>query len=257
MPHTENTPLMLRAGLLSLGVHALLFGLLVVSFSWQAAPTMRVAEVELWDHLPQQSIVIKPPEVKVQIKPQQKAVEKMPQKPDLKVEQKPDIALKKAPVVEKPPKKPEKIPADSLKNLQQAMLEEDAKAMQEDLKKNKEKIDKQQEKPSAKNLAEAQAGQANAAEVDEYIIKITKQIRSHVNNQPCGNGKPEIEIAISLILTGEVVGTPKVIKGSGIPACDDAIVRAVLAKPLPVPKEAELFARFRDLKLKFRPNDGN
>lgn len=249
---------MLRAGLLSLGVHALLFGLLVVSFSWQAAPTMRVAEVELWDHLPQQPIAIKPPEVKVQIKPQQKAVEKMPQKPDLKVEQKPDIALKKAPVVEKPPKKLEKIPVDVLKSLQLAMLEEDAKAMQEDLKKNKEHADKQQEKQAAKNLAEAQAGQANAAEVDKYIIKITKQIRQHVIKNLCGNGKPEIEIAISLIPTGEVLEPPKVIKGSGIPACDDAIVRAVLlSQPLDVPKEAELFARFRDLKLKFRPNDGN
>jgi colicin import membrane protein len=39
-------------------------------------------------------------------------------------------------------------------------------------------------------------------------------------------------------------------------ACDDAVERAILeSQPLPVPSQAEVFSQFRELKLKFRPNE--
>ena len=69
-------------------------------------------------------------------------------------------------------------------------------------------------------------------------------------------GIPELELEISLMPTGEVIGAPKLLKGSGMAACDAAVVRAILqSQPLPVPPQAELFARFRDLRLKVRPNE--
>jgi len=72
----------------------------------------------------------------------------------------------------------------------------------------------------------------------------------------CGTGKPELVFAIAMMPTGEVSGNPRLVKGSGLPACDQAVERAILqAQPLPLPPQPELFAQFRDLNLKFRPND--
>jgi colicin import membrane protein len=46
------------------------------------------------------------------------------------------------------------------------------------------------------------------------------------------------------------------VKSSGVAAYDNAVERAILkAQPLPVPSEPASFARFRNLHLKFRPND--
>ena len=56
--------------------------------------------------------------------------------------------------------------------------------------------------------------------------------------------------------TGDVIGHPKLLKSSGLSACDAAVERAILeSQPLPVPTQADLFSQFRDLKLKFRPNE--
>jgi colicin import membrane protein len=267
MIRKRENPVAWRAGLFSVLVHGLLLGILVVSVNWKSVRPMNVAEVELWDALPAPTVKPAPAPKSEPIKP-----EPAPEKPEpVKVEpapkpemtEKADIALKaKKPEIVKPepPAKPEppkedpdlkkkelqKKQQEALKKLQQSLLEEDSKAMQ------------QEAKQQVADADAAKASQANAGEVDKYIAQITNKIRHNVNRQLCGNGKPELEVAISLIPTGEVIGNPKLLKTSGIASCDEAVERAILqSQPLPLPSKPELFNQFRELKLKFRPNDGN
>jgi colicin import membrane protein len=93
----------------------------------------------------------------------------------------------------------------------------------------------------------------------KYVGLISNKIRQHVNRQLCGTDKAtKLTFMIALMPTGEVMGHPKLLKGSGLSACDDAVERAILeSQPLPVPSSADLFSQFRDLKLEFSPNAEN
>lgn len=116
----------------------------------------------------------------------------------------------------------------------------------------------QESKPDIPAGPKSDSSSASAGEVDKATAKIISKIRPLVNKQLCGTGKPELTVVISLMPTGELIGSPRLIKSSGMPACDDAVERAILqAQPLPVPPQPELFSRFRDLNLKFRPNGDN
>ncbi|MEQ1600292.1 MAG: cell envelope integrity protein TolA [Methylophilaceae bacterium] len=260
MIRTHENPLALRAGVLSVLVHGVLLAVLLVSFNWKSIAPASVAEVELWDKLPTQAAAAKPAQVPpVKLKPVVKVV-KAPE-PEAPAELKAEIQLKKKlpkpaepkidKTVEKKPKKtllkPEldpKVREDKVRKLQQMLAEED----QQDAR--------QAQKSAAQAAKVAQVGAANKAVIDGYAEKIRNKIRQFVNPQLCGAGKPEMELAVTLIPTGEVIGTPRITKSSGITACDESVERAVLqASPLPVPKESELFNQFRNLKLKFRPLD--
>lgn len=263
---SRETPVMWQAGALSLLVHAVFFGLLVMTFTLKSVQPMQVAEVELWDSVPaprvQQELpkpqpVVEPkpepqPEPKPEPPPEPKAEIQVKPKPPVKVKQEPE----KKPMEEKPKEvKPKVDPkeqarkdeAKRLEALKQAMLEEDDPSQAQD--------HEARQIAAAKN-AQAQAAAASSGALDSATAKIVAKIRRYVNSQVCGTGKPVLEFEVSLMPTGEVVGAPRLKSGSGIPACDQAVERAILqAQPLPVPKEPELFAHFRDLKLKFRPND--
>lgn len=263
---SRETPVMWQAGALSLLVHAVFFGLLVMTFTLKSVQPTQVAEVELWDSVPapraQQELpkpqpVVEPkpepqPEPKPEPPPEPKAEIQVKPKPPVKVKQEPE----KKPREEKPKEvKPKVDPkeqarkdeAKRLEALKQAMLEEDDPSQAQD--------HEARQIAAAKN-AQAQAAAASSGALDSATAKIVAKIRRYVNSQVCGTGKPVLEFEVSLMPTGEVVGAPRLKSGSGIPACDQAVERAILqAQPLPVPKEPELFAHFRDLKLKFRPND--
>jgi len=219
-----------------------------------------VAEVELWDNLPQQKAVENPIE-----KPVEKVVPPEPPKPieqpkpepkpEPVVEPKPDIQMKKVPAkevpkVEKPivkpdPPKPDqkKIKEDMLKKLQQDMLKEDAKQVQNDA-------------PKKEGPVSPTPNPVNQGEIDKYIAQISSRIHQKMTNQLCGNGKPQLIIGLELMPTGEVIGAPKIIKSSGIIACDDAAVRAILsAQPFQLPTQPDLLAQFRSFNLIFTPNN--
>ena len=264
-----------QAGAFTFLVHGVLLALLLFSVHWKSVQPMNVAEVELWDTLPTPKVSVQPPPPVVEPEPV-KPVEAL--KPEPKPtpppmpEPKAEIQIKKEAVkppqkMEKPkepakpekvkeevkpkeiPKKETKVDPDALKKLQQEMLAEDAK------------MDKQEPSKSAgpaqvKPAAATQVGGVNQNEVSKYVGLITNKIKQHVNKQVCGSGKPELIFNISLMPTGEVIGHPKLLKSSGMMACDDAVERAILeSQPLPVPSQAEVFSQFRELKLKFRPNE--
>jgi len=258
-----------KAGVFAVTVHLVLLGVLLISFNWKSVHPISIAEVELWD-----SVSVPPePEPKPEPKPVphvQKAPEPEPVvEPKAEPEPKVDIALEKKPVkkpvIEKPvkkePPKPVPVPDNKLAKLQEAMRQEalqntaKPKPADEALKKlQQDSLNEDKAAGEQKNAAAKSA--ASAGVVDEYVNKIKGKIRGNVNKTLCGTGNPELKFEIGLMPTGQLTGAPRLVKSSGNPACDDAVERAIMAsEPLPLPQDATLFAQFRNLNLKFRPND--
>jgi colicin import membrane protein len=264
-----------QAGGLAIAVHLALLGALLISFNWKAAhPVMNVTEVELWDSLPnvQAPMAIPPsPLIEEQPKPEpvvkeEPKVEPKPE-PMTKEEPKIDIALEK-----KQKELEQKKIADKLKKELALEQKKQLAALQaESLKDEKANNDKLLKEEAVKKIQQealaddkAQSDQqilsakaaANAGVLDEFRSKIQAKIRGNVNKALCGNGNPELKFDIALMPTGELSGVPKLIKSSGTVACAEAVERAIMAsQPLPLPSDASLFSQFRNLKLRFRPND--
>jgi colicin import membrane protein len=155
-------------------------------------------------------------------------------KKDKALEQKKQLDALKAEVSKDKPVKNNT--ADALKKLQQEALADD-----------KSEGDKQ---------AVSAKASANAGVVGDAINKIQAKIRGNVNKALCREGNPELRFDIALLPTGQLSGSPKLVKSSGSAACDEAVERAIMASdPLPLPADSSLFSQFRNLKLKFRPND--
>ncbi|MDP1658898.1 MAG: energy transducer TonB [Methylotenera sp.] len=268
-----------KAGGLAIAVHLALLGALLISFNWKAAhPVLNVTEVELWDSIPNNVAPPPPPVVKpeVKIEPLPKPIIKEPPEPVVKEEPKVDIVLEKKKELEQKQKviEQKKIEEKATKLAEDKHIKEErakvAKMMLEEDLSSKEK-QKSSQNEAAKKLAKdflaednaagnqqalSAKAAANAGVVDEYKNKIRSKIQGNVNKTLCGEGKPEPIFEIGVLLTGELAGDPKLTKSSGNATCDEAVERAILAsQPLPLPEDAALKAQFRNLKLKFRPND--
>ncbi len=274
MIRSHENPLAFKAGAFSVLIHIALLAAMLISFNTPTSQVANVAQVELWDSLP--SRVVQPPVVKetpkLEIKEEPREAPKEEPKPDPVIKQA-NIEIKKKPVEKIPPKlvekkvveKPKPDPAFE-KEKEKQKREAALKALQSDLTEDTTASDR---KAQLKALAAAMAADdakasaaatsaATAGEIDKYKALILAKIQRNVNKQLCGIGNPELVFSITLLPTGEVGGTPKLVKSSGISACDDAVDRAILqSQPLPLPAEAKLFSQFRDLRLKFHPNDGN
>ncbi|MGA9666215.1 MAG: TonB C-terminal domain-containing protein [Gallionella sp.] len=233
------------AGVLALVVHSLFFALLYFGFNWNrqvfSNPSMTV---QLWSSLPEAPVAQRVP-AKVEVvsppQPQQKAAE-------------PDIVMpEKKKVMTKPLEaKPEKMkPAPKI--TQEVKPKPDAKTLAEQ-DAEKQIADQQAALEQAERAKQDEQAAAIGKVVDEYKAKIHDKIRHNVVN-PQGVAKDaRAEFLVTLIPGGVVLNT-KLIKSSGNAAYDDAVERAILkSNPLPVPQDVQLFSRFRELDLVFKPD---
>lgn len=266
-----------KAGGLAIAVHLVLLGALLISFNWKAAHApLDVTEVELWDSIPKQEAPVLEPVVQPEPKPIVKEVFKPEPKPEPKpiLEVKPkedpqveialekkkkELALKK---VEDQLKKDKALEQKKqLDALKLEALKDDTKPTEKVKKPNDALKMLQQEalleeKAAGDQRAIGAKAAANAGAIGEFTDKIKAKIRGNVNKSLCGAGNPELKFEIGLLPTGELTGSPKLVKSSGNPTCDEAVERAIMAsEPLPLPKDPSLFSQFRNLNLKFRPND--
>ena len=268
-----------KAGGMAIAVHLALLGALLISFNWKAAhPALNVTEVELWDSIPKQSVQKSQPVTHKEVKHEPKPVDQEEPKDEPKAEPKEEpqvdialekkkkaLALKKELEIKKAEEQLKKEKALEQKKQLDAIKEE---ALKDDVKpsakssKPNDALKKLQQETLAedKSAGEQQAlsakAAANAGVLDEFRAKIQAKIRGNVNKSLCGEGNPELRFEIGLLPTGELSGSPKLIKSSGSAACDEAVERAIMAsEPLPLPTDASLFSQFRNLKLKFKPND--
>ena len=265
-----------KAGILAIGVHVVLLVAMLVSFNWKAAHTvLNVTEVELWDKLPAPQVVETPKpepkptvEEKPELKPEPKPEPVVEEKPEPKPEEpKADIELEKK---KKELEEKEKLLEDkrrkdeATKKLAQQMREEDlsekaAAEKQEKLERDKALRKLKEDMLNEDSVDDAKASSAaNAGIIAEYKYKIQAKIRGNVNKALCGDGNPELNFKLDLLPTGELNGNPKLIKSSGILACDEAVERAIMvSEPLPLPNDKNIAREFRDLNLTFTPNKSN
>lgn len=243
----HREPYRLPAGILTLVVHGVFFALLFLGFSWQKLPPAAM-QVELWQNLPEENVapietVVPPPAPKVE-----EAVRPSPA-PKAEKLKAPDIALpdrKKArPVEKKPEKKLEK-------KLEKKPLEKPAES---------KPLETARQKPDAA-IAEQQASReqaAKAAAIDSVVAEYKGKIQKKILHNIVMSTKVETDalaiFRVTLLPGGSVLQV-KQVKSSGNPAYDSAVERAILkSDPLPLPPDVTLFNKFRELELKFRPEE--
>ena len=273
-PTDEHEPGRGAAALLAVLMHVLFFILLVFGISWQSRHP-QVTAVDLWSDLPPAPQPVEPPkpapEVKAPPAPQPEArPEPKPEpKPEAKPEPvKPDILLKEKAEKEKAEReKAEKEKAEKEKRKReelQRLAEVKRKVEAEQQRQVKEQLAKEEEERQTKKDREAalktfqteQAMQAAAQNrlIQETIDKIQAKIRPYVV-PPDIQGNPEAVYKVVLLPGGDVLSAT-LVKSSGVPAYDGSIERAIRkAEPLPVPSDPVLSEKFRELELRFRPND--
>jgi len=241
-------PYKLPAGVLALVVHGLFFALLFFGFNWnRQAYLPATMSVELWKSLPEEAAA--PP-----VKPKIEEVVTPPQPEKVAV---PDIVIPEK-------KKPVPVPAETPKPEKKKPAPKAVKAVKPGPDKAKIEAQNREAKRIADEQAAAQkAEQARLAEqaaaigrvVDEYQAKIQAKIRRNIVMPPDVANDAHAEFLVTLLPGGSVLKA-ELNKSSGNRAYDSAVERAILkSDPLPLPPDASLFNRFRELDLVFKPTE--
>lgn len=120
-------------------------------------------------------------------------------------------------------------------------------------KKSKPSENKVEKKSEVAEHAERAAAAGRL--VDEYTGKISAKIRRGILIPQDVPNDARAEFAVTVLPDGSVESL-RILKSSGYAAYDKAVMRAIhKAQPLPLPPDAALFNRFRELKLVFRPTE--
>ena len=242
MSAVYSEPYKFPAGLLALAVHGAFFALLYFGFAWQTQPPAAMS-VDLWQSLPDEIAVpvVQAPPV-VQPPPVVPPVPEVKPAPPPAVT-KPDIVM--------PAKKLEIKPVE----VKPVHPVEPKKAAVKPQPKPAEPSPAEREAARVQAEQAAQAGAANRV-VDEYKAKIQNKIHNNIVvnlSEVPDDARAEFSVTV---LPGGSVLPPRLLKSSGNAAYDDAVERAILkSQPLPLPPDAALASRFRELKLGFQPKD--
>jgi colicin import membrane protein len=260
----------IRSIILAVAVHAAFFALIVFGVSWQSRPTPPL-QAELWDKLPPGRTAVAPkaePEpakaesapVPPKAEPKAEPPKPAPPRADPKPEPpRPDPAIAERKEREKKEREKKEREKKELERNEQEKKDRAAKAAAEAkaaadatakaaAKAAAEAKAKAQADAQAKAAAEA-ATQARASEIDRYRGRIRDKIRGKANVPDTVQGRPEVQVRITILPGGEVLDIV-VVRSSGNRVYDTAIERAIRsAQPLPVPSDPELFGQFRSLTL--------
>jgi colicin import membrane protein len=262
------------AFVISLAAHALLFLAIAFVVRWKTEPAGPVS-AELWSGLPPMAEPRPPPPPPPPPVKIERAPEPEPQKAEIVIEQK-----KPEPKPEPKPEKKVEPPKPDPKVEEKRRAEAEAKAKAEAQAKAEAKA-----KAESKARAEAQAkAEAKAAALrrekemmriaaaaggtpstsmaggtgitDSYRGQVVGCVRPHIVFNVPDNVRPKqyvAEFEVVLLPTGEQAGAPRLVKGSGLAAYDQAVERAIRrCDPFPRPKEGSMP---RNLTLTFDPVD--
>lgn len=232
---------------LSLLAHAVLFIAIAFMVRWKSEPVAAVS-AELWTLPPAavQQPTPPPPPRPVQVEPPPPPPE--PRKAEIVMEQKkalpPKVEAKKVTPPE-PPKKNDTKEAAKKAQLEAAQLEAE-----------RQDAAKAAKAATARVLAQAgpQASAAGAGLSNAYRAQIVSCIRPHIIFNVPDAVRPQqyvAEFEVVLLPTGEQASVPKLLKGSGLAAYDQAVERAIRrCDPFPPPKEGTMP---RSVSLRFDP----
>jgi len=247
-------PYRLPAGILALVVHSVFFALLYFGFNWNrqvfSTPTM---SVELWQSLPEAGVApaVTPKVVEVVPPPQEKKAV-----PDIAIPDKKKAAVK--PVEPKLEKK--KPPPKAIEQANKKIAEQDERIAKQQVAheqaerlRQEEQAGEQAARDKAERLKQAEQAAAKGKIVDEYQAKIRAKIKGNIVMPPDVPENVRAEFLVTLLPGGAVL-PPRLLKSSGNAAYDNAVERAILkSDPLPLPPDVQLFNRFRELDLVFKP----
>lgn len=239
-------PYKLPAGILAVAVHGAFFALLYFGFAWQTQPSGTMS-VELWQSLPD-TIDAPPAQAKVDeaVPPPEKVIEPKAPQPEKMAE--PEIVLPDKKKVEPDKRKTEIKPAKPDKK---KLAKSSAEGVES-------KSAGQGTGSSIADQAARERGERVAAigrMVDEHIDKIKNKIRRNIVMPPDVAEDARTEFLVTVLPGGSVL-PPRLLKSSGNAAYDDAVERAILkSQPLPLPADAALFNKFREMRLGFKPKE--
>ncbi len=236
------------AGILALLVHGMFFSLLYFGLNWNRQAYMPATmSVQLWSSLPDQ-VVAPPvvPKVETAVPPPQP--EKMP-RPDIVIPEK----KKPVPVEQAKPRPEEKKPVPPVVKADKPRPET-ARSTMKNVQAHRI-ADQQAALQKAEQAKAAEQAAATGRLVDEYQARIRAKIRRNIVMPPDVANDARAEFLVTLLPGGTVLNAQQ-IKSSGNAAYDDAVERAILkSDPLPLPPDATLFDRFRELDLVFKPTE--
>ena len=271
-----DEPHRLPAGVLALGVHSIFFALLYFGLSWnRPIVTPAAMSVELWASLPEE-VIAPPVELKVEevMPPVQEKIappeplESQIAAPEIIMPEKKIVTPK--PVMIKPEKKEPVIPQAAEKVQPKPEI---PKPVEPDLEARRiaseqaarEQAAQEAAQEAAQQAARVQAEQNRLGElaaakgrlVDEYKAKIMAKIRSKIVEPPDVAQDAHAEFLVTLLPGGAVLKA-ELKKSSGNAVYDNAVERAIFkSDPLPLPPDVQLFSRFRELDLTFKPEKTN
>ena len=151
-------------------------------------------------------------------------------------------------------KKKVKKPAPEKEEVVTRLTPKQLAAQKEAYAKRLQQESEQQAREAAQQAAAQEQAAAAGRVVDEYRAKISSKIRRNIVAPPGVTSKIRAEFDVTLLPGGQVMET-RLTRSSGNTAYDSAVERGILkAQPLPLPPDAALFNRFRDLHLKFSPD---
>jgi colicin import membrane protein len=250
-----HEPNRLPAGILALAVHGAFFSLLYFGFNWQTSQPAAM-RVELWQSLPEE-VTAPPVEPKVQkVEPPPRPQQPEPQRkiivPDIALpNKKKPVPLEPVPVEKVKPKQVETKPVEKVSQAEIAAQQ----AASEQARVAEQAAREQAEQAAREAKIRAEKDAATNREVDKYKAKIQAKIHSNVMNPPDVAKDARAEFTVTLLPGGAVLRT-ELRKSSGNDAYDKAVERAILkSDPLPLPPDAGLFNRFRELNLVFKPTE--
>ncbi len=261
-------PYKLPAGVLALLVHGAFFTLLYFGISWRTDPAQGMV-VDIWESLPAPEVArvkVEPPPAE-QVEPP-KPVETPPVEqvePPKPVEPAQPVALPKADIELVEKKKPKIKPVEvkkpvEIKKVIPPKKAEPVKVDQKALAEQRAQAEQAEQAAQAAELERARAAQAAAAAavgkvVNEFKTKIGAKIRSKIVMPPDVPDNAKAEFDVTLLPGGSVLSV-RLVKPSGNEAYDGAVERAISkSQPLPLPPDVALFNNFRELHLKFCPEE--
>lgn len=234
-----------RAITLAAAMHAVLFAFLWIGIRWQSKTPVAI-EAEVWDTQIKIAAPKATPPPEPETKPQPKPIARpIVAKPDISLEhEKKHKREEKKPPPEDRQEKLDKEKADLLKKKE---AEKRAQEMRE-----KAQIDKLR----AEQMQHIIGGSGSTGEAPKtqgprgdpsYAAKLGAKIKSNTHFVVPSDlqGNPAVEYDVKLFPDGNLRGTPRMVKSSGIPAFDNAVLRAIeLSQPFPPDKSGAVPSGF-------------
>jgi colicin import membrane protein len=239
-------PSRLPSGILALLVHILFFALLYFGFNWnRQAYVPATMTVSLWSNLPQETV--KPPVVA--------KIEEVVPPPQPEKIAKPDIAIPEKKKVETKPVETKTEKKEAVRRAAEvARKKAEAQKAAEQKREAQRIADEQAAQQKAELAKQEEQAAALGKLIDEYRAKIQSKIRRNVVYLPNVQDDTWAIYHVTLLPGGDVLSAV-LKKSSGNKTYDDAVERAIKkSSPLPLPPDVQLFNRFRELDLTFKPD---